>query len=106
LRHSFWTTSLVGFFVCAGLSGCNGSNSAPPTVNPTATPSSAPNTGGPQPPTQAGIGILAPSVVGTVTVHYDGTAGASAQPTIGSQSFDTQQVIGAHFVAVSLAAGP
>jgi hypothetical protein len=65
-----------------------------------------PNTGGPQPPTQAGIGILDPSKVGTVKVHYDGTPSASAQLTIGSQSIDTQQISGTYFITDSLAGGP
>lgn len=42
MRHSFRTASLVAFCVCAGLTGCNGSNSAPPTVIPTATPGPTP----------------------------------------------------------------
>lgn len=65
-----------------------------------------PNSGGAQPPTQAGVGILDPSKVATVTVHFDGTAGAGAQLTIGSQSMDTWQLNGAYFVTTSLAGGP
>jgi hypothetical protein len=42
LRYSLRTASLVAFCVCAGLTGCNASNSAPPTVNPTATPTPVP----------------------------------------------------------------
>ncbi len=62
-----------------------------------------PSTSGPQPPTQAGVGILDASQVGTVTVHFDGAAGASAQLTLGSQSFDTQLLTsGAYFVSFAL----
>ena len=52
-----------------------------------------PGTGKTTPPTQPGLGVLDTSLAGSVTIHYDGTAGSNASLTIGTQSMDSAYMI-------------